>query len=113
VSLQEGAQLLHNVSNVFALGVGLANDTAARWELNSVVTNHEPRHIFSLARFQDFKDMLDSIQRRQGEQPCLPIVDSEDVTGVVVGSASGDVDEEEENEEEEVEVEEWINQSVG
>lgn len=72
--MQEGANLLHNVSNVFALGVGVANDTAARWELNSVVSNRDPRHIFSLLRFQDFKDMLQSIQHRRGQDSCLPIV---------------------------------------
>nr|KAG5706666.1 hypothetical protein BaRGS_005736 [Batillaria attramentaria] len=75
VTVQEGAQLLHSVSNVFALGVGIANDTEARWELNSVVSNNEPRHIFSLERFQDFKDMMDSIKERQKTLPCLPIVD--------------------------------------
>ncbi|KAK7094910.1 sarcoplasmic reticulum histidine-rich calcium-binding protein-like isoform X2 [Littorina saxatilis] len=76
VTIQEGAQLLQNVSNVFALGVGIANDTEARWELNSVVSNSNPRHIFSLARFQDFKDMLESIEDRQETLPCFPIIDT-------------------------------------
>ena len=75
ITVQEGAQLLQNVSNVFALGIGLANDTEARWELNSVVSDSDPRHIFSLERFQDFKDMLFSIRERQQTLPCLPIVD--------------------------------------
>ena len=75
ISIQQGARLLQGVSHVFALGVGLANDTEARWELNSVVSDSDPRHIFSLARFQDFKDMLESIGERQKTLPCLPIVD--------------------------------------
>lgn len=76
VTVQEGAQLLRSVSNIFALGVGIANDTEARWELNSVVSNNEPRHIFSLERYEDFKDMTRSIHERQKTVPCLPIVDS-------------------------------------
>lgn len=82
LTVQEGGQLLNTVSNVFALGVGLANDTQARMEVNSVVSNKDPRHIFSIERFQDFKDMVQSIRDRlDGQKACLPIVEEDSSFG--------------------------------
>ena len=74
-NLLDSAQLLQNRSkSIYALGVGIAGDVAARAQVTSLVTNEDPHHIFSLARYVDFKEMIEYIKYRQDGQTCTPII---------------------------------------
>ena len=70
-----GAALsLQKYSNVFALGINVAEDSHAQREIESLVSNEDPRHLFSLANFQDFESMVKTISKRADDQDCLDIV---------------------------------------
>nr|KAG5703295.1 hypothetical protein BaRGS_025537 [Batillaria attramentaria] len=61
--LLQSARLLQQRSQaVYALGIGIAGDVAARAQVTSLVTGEDPHHIFSLARYPDFKEMIDYIK---------------------------------------------------
>ncbi|XP_055958033.1 collagen alpha-1(XII) chain [Patella vulgata] len=64
---------LQKKSKVWALGVGLATSPAAKKEVESVVTDRNAKHIFSLAQFTDFKAMIDNIKARGTSDPCQKI----------------------------------------
>nr|KAG5710985.1 hypothetical protein BaRGS_013719 [Batillaria attramentaria] len=53
---------LQQRSNVYALGIGIGNDPDAASEIQSIVSNQDPRHLFSLANFQDFEVMVRNVQ---------------------------------------------------
>ena len=65
---------LQKYSNVYALGINVAQDSHAQREIESLVSNEDPRHLFSLANFQDFESMVRSISERSDEQDCLDLV---------------------------------------
>ena len=47
----------------------------AKQEIQSIVSNKDPRYLFSLANFQDFESMIKSIRERADDQDCLEIFD--------------------------------------
>ncbi|KAL8579631.1 hypothetical protein ACOMHN_025583 [Nucella lapillus] len=70
--VQALTQDLRNVSNIFALGIGLYDDEGeekekeedllkARQEIQDMVSKQDPRRIFSLADFQDFGQMTRTV----------------------------------------------------
>ncbi|PVD28819.1 hypothetical protein C0Q70_11414 [Pomacea canaliculata] len=74
-NLLEAAQRLQKRSkSVYALGIGIAKDAAARSQVTSVVSNEDPHHIFALERYVEFKDMISFIRDKQQGKPCVPIV---------------------------------------
>lgn len=71
----KSAQLLsHRSASVYALAIGIADDASARQQITSIVKNQDPHHIFSLARFSDFKTMINYLLSRKMDQACIPFV---------------------------------------
>ncbi|KAK7108127.1 uncharacterized protein [Littorina saxatilis] len=68
------SQTLQQRSNVYALAIGLSSDQAARNEITSVVSDNDPGHLFSLANFLDFQDMVHRVQDRYDASQCQDIV---------------------------------------
>jgi hypothetical protein len=62
-----------SVFQVYALAIGLAGNPAAAAEVTSFVTDRDARHLFSLASFFRFQDMVRSVQSRQKPSNCQPI----------------------------------------
>ena len=52
----------------------MAQDSHAQREIESLVSNEDPRHLFSLANFQDFESMLRSLKEMSNAEDCLPLV---------------------------------------
>lgn len=74
IDIRRAASELQHASNVFALGVGIAGKVKARDEVKSVVSMQDPHHIFSLAKFADFKAMVENLKKnRATNNPCTPI----------------------------------------
>ena len=65
---------LQKFSNIFALGINVAQDSHAQREIESLVSNEDPRHLFSLANFQDFESMVHSLKEMSNAEDCLPVV---------------------------------------
>lgn len=81
-NLLESAEILATRSrSIYSLGIGIAGDVTARAQVTSLVTNQDPHHIFSLARYMDFKEMVDYIKYRQDGQTCTPILRQTDSGG--------------------------------
>ena len=68
------SQTLQQRSNVYALAIGLSSDPGATTEITSLVSNRDPRHLFSLANFMDFQDMVQKVRNRQNVTQCQQIV---------------------------------------
>ena len=59
---------------MYALAIGLSSDHAAASEITSLVSNRDPRHLFSLANFRDFQSMVQTVKDKQEVNQCQPIV---------------------------------------
>ena len=68
------SRTLQQRSNVYALAIGLSSDRAAASEITSLVSNRDPRHLFSLANFRDFRSMVQTVKDKQEASQCQPIV---------------------------------------
>ncbi|ESO96193.1 hypothetical protein LOTGIDRAFT_160181 [Lottia gigantea] len=67
------ARWLQPKTNVWALGIGLKSSLSARREVESVVTGKDDKHIFSLEKFGDFKQMIENVKARSANDLCQPI----------------------------------------
>ena len=70
------SRTLQQRSNVYALAIGLSSDRAAASEITSLVSNRDPRHLFSLANFRDFQDMIQNVRNRKSANQCQQIVNN-------------------------------------
>ena len=68
------SQTLQRRSNVYALAIGLSSDQDAASEITSLVSDRNPRHLFSLANFRDFQSMVQTVKDRQEVSQCQAIV---------------------------------------
>lgn len=71
--VQATGKLQERSKSIYALGIGIANDVVAKAQVKSLVTNSDDHHIFSLARYINFKEMIDYIHKNG--KKCTPIVD--------------------------------------
>lgn len=65
---------LQTRSNVFAMAIGVGSDMDARHEIQTIVSSQDPRHLFSLANFQDFEDMVKLINTKKTVGACQDII---------------------------------------
>nr|KAG5710987.1 hypothetical protein BaRGS_013721 [Batillaria attramentaria] len=72
--LLQSSLFLQQRSNVYALAIGLGNNADAAVEIQSVVSNQDPRHLFSLANFMDFQSMAEQLKTQSDPEKCQEIV---------------------------------------
>nr|KAG5710986.1 hypothetical protein BaRGS_013720 [Batillaria attramentaria] len=71
--LLQSSLFLQQRSNVYALAIGLGNNADAAVEIQSVVSNQDPRHLFSLANFKDFQSMAEQVKAQSDPEKCQEI----------------------------------------